>query len=123
MREIKSKWDEGKTEQIPETPFEAFIQDLKNPHQSVFSVLKQWLYCSWVHRYWTCYPRVDVENPCEIWHCSYCHSCSEGMFAAMGDGEEEKKHRIEQRKHLDDLVKRGVVPHWWQSPKKELDKK
>ena len=123
MREVKSKWQEGKLEQIPETPLEAFVQDIKNPKISVFSVLKQYFYCSLIHRYWKCYPRVDVADPCEIWHCDYCHSCSEGLYAAMGDQEKEKEAAIEHRKHSDDLIKRGLIRQWWQSPKKELDKK
>lgn len=110
----KFKIISGDTQDIPETSFEAFLLDLKNPKPSIFHVLKQWLYCSWIHRHWKCYPRVDVPKPCEIWHCSYCHSCAEGMYALLGEPEIEKEQAIKTRKHLDDLVKKGLVPHWWQ---------
>ena len=51
--------------------------------------LYKWLYCSWKHRKYRCYPvvwseEIAIENDMlpyrpNYWHCNKCHPCSEEL--------------------------------------------
>jgi len=76
----------------------------------IFYNIKKYLWCSWIHRYHKCYPQDE-----KYWHCDYCHPCWEGFYFIPGaDKEEYKKALREQREHDNDLIKQGLIPHWWQ---------
>lgn len=56
----------------------------------MFSKIKQYLWCSWIHDRYKCWPRVDLpkEESDKIWHCMKCHPCSERLLKWL---EEENK--------------------------------
>ena len=66
--------------------------------------LKKWLWCSWKHNFYKCWPEVWIENS-KHWHCSYCHPCSEAfdllfISNAKKDLQESKLRNDSQSKVL-----------------------
>ena len=49
--------------------------------------LRKWLICSWFHNKWRCYPEVWDRGLDGPWHCSKCHSCSEGLMKLLKETE------------------------------------
>jgi hypothetical protein len=54
----------------------------------VFKFLYKWLFCSWIHYKYRCYPTVwgpeqakewGIPYKPNYWHCHKCHPCNEEM--------------------------------------------
>jgi hypothetical protein len=41
--------------------------------------IEKWLWCSWMHKKYRCYP-VDFT----YWHCALCHPCGEALDELLG---------------------------------------
>lgn len=47
--------------------------------------LYKWLWCSWMHRKYKCYPEIWGRGLNGPWHCAKCHKCGEGLSIFLGE--------------------------------------
>lgn len=53
--------------------------------------LWKYLYCSWAHRDYRCYPEVWGRGLDGPWHCTICHPCGEELDRLLKKLEKDER--------------------------------